>query len=460
VLGPLLTPIPGIQLSFWQVLLIALVPVCLASRGAFEHRSRELDRAIVFSILCVAIVFLWGYAHGGSPYYAYYQVWRFLTALLVAYLLMSVLRSPQDLKRLGTVVVVAALIRATLCIYFYWNFVRGRSLQLEYLTTHDDALLFVAAILIVGCWALIKGRWSTWLRALGISLYIFYAIFLNDRRIAWVELALAIVAIYFMLGRSPLKSKVNRWLVATAPLLLVYVVVGWGRDGAIFAPIEALSSAGSNYDPSSLTRQEEVRNLLYTLTELGNPLFGTGWGIPYVKVESFWSNYSGDWVLNSYTPHNSLLGLAVFAGLVGVLGIWGVVPLSAWLAARAHRNSNDTISRAAALVAAAILVAYSVHCYGDIGFQSLTCNLLFGAAIAAAGKMAAWSAMAPEAQPAKLAKGSYSETRRLPISRLHRTTASGSHPTTEQRRACAHPSVTDTTSTGQTTHNVWHSPAP
>ena len=42
VFGPLFTPVPGINLFPWQLLLIALVPVCLAARGAhevFEIRS-------------------------------------------------------------------------------------------------------------------------------------------------------------------------------------------------------------------------------------------------------------------------------------------------------------------------------------------------------------------------------------------------------------------------------------
>ena len=36
------------------------------------------------------MTFLWGILRGGSAYNAYYQLWRFLTALLVGALLLSV----------------------------------------------------------------------------------------------------------------------------------------------------------------------------------------------------------------------------------------------------------------------------------------------------------------------------------------------------------------------------------
>jgi len=399
--APLFAPLPMISLSLWQLLLIALAPICLTAFRARPERSRELDRTIFISIACIAVTFLWGLIRGGSPYYAYYQVWRFLTALLLAYLLMSVVRTPRDLATLAKLVVLAALIRATLCIYFYWTYLYGKVYPMpEFVTNHDDSILFVAATLIIGISVFVKGGKAAWMTALLVVPFVFYAMVLNDRRIAWVELALAVPAIYVLMGPSPLRSRINRWLVLAAPLLIVYAAVGWGREGALFAPLQAFSSAGSNYDPSSLTRQEEIRNLLYTLTTIGNPLFGTGWGVPYIRLEHYWSNYAADWTLVLYTPHNSLLGLAVFSGLVGLIGIWGVIPMAAFLAARGYRRSTELIPRGGAMVAVGCLAAYTVHTYGDVGLSSFMCNIIFGAALGTAGKIAAWSEALPATQPA------------------------------------------------------------
>jgi len=409
VFGPLFEPVPGIRLFPWQLLLIALVPVSLASSGAFRHRPRALDTAIFASLLCIVITFLWGWFNGGSPYQAYYQLWRFLTALLVAYVLLSVIRTPRDLRTLAKAIILAAAIRGTLVVYFYWAHIHGKvDPPPAFVTNHDDALLFVTAILIVGSWAVHKGGRAPLTVAILVSLYLFYAMVLNDRRIAWVELLMAMIAIYFLIGNGLLRRRIHRWSVVVVPTIILFVVVGWGSKSSLFAPIQALTSVGSNQDSSSLARQEEVRNLLYTLEKEGNPLLGTGWGLPYQKRESFYSNYK--WDLAYYTPHNSLLGLAVFAGLVGIVGIWGVVPVAAYFAASCYRQSTDPTLRTAAMVSAGALVAYSVHCFGDIGLQSFPCGLILGVALAAAGKAAAWSETITLKQPTPFAAGLPSPT--------------------------------------------------
>jgi hypothetical protein len=388
VLGPLFVPLPGIRMFTWQVLLIALAPVCLITPGAFRRRAPLMDAAIVASFGSVVLTFLWGWMRGGSAYDAYYQLWRFLTALLVGLLLLSVIRTSRDLRALGATVLVAGLIRGTLVAYFYWVHVRGRiEPRPEYMTNHDDSLLFVGAILIALSWAFTKEKRWPWAVAALVCVHQFYAIILNDRRIAWVELAMSLGLCYVLIGPGRWRRRVNRWVMVTAPLLLLYTAVGWGREGALFAPIQAFATTGSNVDPSSLARQEELRNLLYTMSISGNPLLGTGWGVPYQKLTSIYANYSADWVLALYTPHNSLLGLAVFGGLVGIGGIWLVVPVAALLAARGYRKSTRPLDRAAAMVAAGMLPAYGVHCFGDIGLQSFAGGLILGVAIAVAGKV-------------------------------------------------------------------------
>jgi hypothetical protein len=401
VFAPLFTSLPGISISPWQILLFVLVPFCLRTSGTIQQRSREMHRAIFVSVVCIAVTFLWGLARGGSAYFAYYQVWHFMAALLIAYLLMSAMRTERDLVSLGKIVVLAALIRATLCIYFFWTYLYGKPLPLgDYVTNHDDSMLWVVATLILLIWAVLKGGRGTWtIAGLGVPSML-YAMVLNNRRIAWVELLLAALLTYFLMGAGPLRSRINRWAIRASPVALIYIVAGLGSDSAVFAPVHALMTTGSNYDASSLTRLEEDRNLLHTLFDIGNPILGTGWGRPYDKLESYYSNYAPGWILYLYTPHNSLLGLAVFSGLVGVIGIWGVVTMGAYLAARGYRASTDLVPRAAGLAALCSLAAYSAHCYGDIGLQSFAGALIFGAALATAGKVAAWGEALPSAHTA------------------------------------------------------------
>jgi hypothetical protein len=394
--APLFMPIPGIRIVAWQLLLLVLLPVAAASGGSARQRPKELETAMLISVACIAVTFAWGLLRGGSAYYAYFQLWRFLAALAVAYVLASTLRTRGELRTIAALIIAAAIIRGALVMWFYWNHVQGRMYPPpEYMTNHDDSLLFVTAILAAGCHAAIERRRSLWLGAAVLTVFLFYAMVLNARRLAWVELAFALGVVYYMIGPSPLRDRIHRWALVVVPLALLYVVVGWGQEGALFAPVKALSTTGSDRDASSLARLEEIRNLLHTLTAGGNPLLGTGWGLPYQKLSSVYANYSAEWVLALYTPHNSLLGVAAFSGLVGLLGIWCVVPVGAYLAARSYHRTPDPVLRTTAMVSLGVLAAYGVHCYGDIGFQSFPCGLLLGIALASAGKVSVWTARQP-----------------------------------------------------------------
>jgi hypothetical protein len=57
---------------------------------------------------------------GGSAYNAVLPALEFLVALLVAAPPPAVIRGSRDVKALGTTVLLAALVRGTLAIYFYW----------------------------------------------------------------------------------------------------------------------------------------------------------------------------------------------------------------------------------------------------------------------------------------------------------------------------------------------------
>ena len=386
-LAPFFASIPGINLSAWQVTILSLAPVSLLRPGAFQKRSTAMDGAIIVSFASIAVTFLWGWARDGDAYNAYYQLWRFLLALAVGLIVASAARNSRDLRALLMTALAAAVTRGALAIYFYWAHVHGR-LELAYMTTHDDSLLFVAGVLIVVCRALVHRTWAAWILAAAVSAQLLYAMVLNDRRIVWVELALSLACVYPLIPPGRMRRRLKRVMFGMAPVLALYVVVGWGRPQGIFKPLEAFSTVGSDADPSSLARQEEIRNLLYTFSAAGNPLLGTGWGVPYEKVTSVYANFEeGEWWQYGYLPHNSLLGLAVFAGLVGLFGIWLVVPMAAHVGVRGLRRATRPWEHIAAMLAICILPAYSAHCYGDVGLQSLTCGLLLGVALGVASKV-------------------------------------------------------------------------
>jgi hypothetical protein len=388
VLGFLLVPLPGIRLYAWHLMLFALVPLALVSGAAFRRGASATYISVAASFLCLGVTLAWGLVQGGSAWAAYYQLWRLCAALVVAVVVVAVARRPADLRALGRTLVFAAAVRSVLAAYFYVFFGRGQvDPPPAHMTTHEDSMLFVAGFLIALAWALTKGRFTTWLATALVCGLIAVAIALNNRRLAWVELIVGLAFLYLMLPPRGVRRKLNRFALAAAPIVLLYAVVGWGRGGPLFAPLKALATTGSNADPSSLARVEENHNLIYTLATNGNPILGTGWGRNYVERTSVYTSGLAFWALYGVMPHNSLLGLTVFAGLVGLFGVWNVVPVAAYFGASGAARAPSPIDRAAGTAVVAILPAYAAQCFGDIGLQMLTCCLVAGVAIGAAGSV-------------------------------------------------------------------------
>lgn len=387
VFAPLFDSLPLVRQPAWTLLLVGLVPFCYLQPGAIRRRAWPMDAAIGASLATLAFGVAWGVARGGSAYRAYYQLNAFLLALLVALLLLATVRTSADLRLVGRTVLAAALVRATLALYFFFAFVRGHEPYPPHMTSHHDSPLFAAGVLIAVAWALVRPRWQTWLAVAVALVPLLLAMKVNNRRIVWFEVALGLLLLYLLLPQGRLRRTANRWLLVIVPVLALYAAIGWGRPGALFTPLRAFdSTTGKTRDSSTLGRNEENLNLI--LTYIQHPIMGSGWGHPFTSVSSYYAYFGGGFdEMYRFTPHNSLAALAAFSGLVGLVGILGVVPVAAFLGARACRRADAPLQRAGAMAAVAILPVFGAHAYGDIGFQSVTNGLLLGAAIAVAGRV-------------------------------------------------------------------------
>jgi hypothetical protein len=223
----------------------------------------------------------------------------------------------------------------------------------------------------------------------------------NGRRLAWVELAAGLATIAALTPWSPAKRTFARALVAASPLFLGYAIAGWSSTSALFKPVQTLRSVvDSKADPSTLWRDLENYNLFYTLRH--NPLLGTGYGHGYIEIISL-PDVSSSYALYRFLPHNSILGLWAYGGLVGFTVLWTMVVVGLFLAARAYRHAVTVDDRTAALAAVSIIVVYLVYCYGDLGLGTWTSVFTVAPAFAIAGRLAvttgAWPSRAAARQP-------------------------------------------------------------
>ncbi len=209
----------------------------------------------------------------------------------------------------------------------------------------------------------------------------------NGRRLAWVELAAGVVTVVALTPWSPAKRAAARAAVAGSPLARSPTPC-W--DGA---PAPRSSSPSAPSARSSTRRRTRPRCGATSRTTTSSsrcatiPCWAPDYGHGYIEV--VWlPDVSNAYALYRFLPHNSILGLWAFGGLVGFTALWAMLVVGFFLAARAYRHAVTVDDRTVALTAVAILVVYLVYCYGDLGLGTWTSVFTVAPALAIASKLA------------------------------------------------------------------------
>lgn len=365
-------PVPALIFSGLDVALVVLALVWVVRRamGVQVDTRGTLPAArplVLAAVLCIAtIFFVWGRGlldDGADFRNSLWQVFRVIYLPSVFLLFCAGLRGPADARSLGTALVGAALVRALLAIYLRHLFPDEK--LMPHATVHADSMLFADACLVVLVSLFERLSPRNVLTALLTLPVLAWGMVANNRRLVWVELLAALLVLYLITPFTKLKKRIAQGLALSAPLLAVYIAVGWNSGAKVFAPVRTIRSVmDSEYDRSALWRDWENYNLFFTLR--AHPVLGTGFGHGYVEVVKL-PDISTFYDLYRYAPHNSVLGLVAYTGMVGFAGIWLFVPLGVFFAVRSYRFSRTPRERAAALATVGITVTYLVHCYGDMG---------------------------------------------------------------------------------------------
>jgi hypothetical protein len=338
--------------------------------------------------LCFVTVFLiWGSGMlraGFSFDNSLWQVFRVIYLPTVFLLFCAGLRGPADAPALGAGLVASALLRAGMAIYVRFRFPDKE--LVPHATTHFDSMLFAAAFLLVVTRYVEAPRRKNLALALAVAPILSWAMVANNRRIAWVELIAGLLLVYLISPWTRLKRGFARGVVIALPVIAIYTAVGWNARSGLFAPVRTLRSVvDSQADPSTLWRDIENYNLFYTLR--GNPVFGTGFGHGYIEVVRL-PDISSGYAIYRYAPHNSVLGLLAYGGMTGFFGLWLLFPLGIFFAVRSYRFSTAPGDRVAAITCIGVLLAFLIHCYGDMALGSWTSVFTVAPALALVAKQA------------------------------------------------------------------------
>ena len=401
----ILLPVPPLVFSGMDLMLVLLIAIGLHRRAT---GSRIDGKGIVetaspilfFSAVAVVGALLgeaYGVARGGSTRYAFVLVQHTAYQALYVFLFHHALRGPQDHPAIAKVIIWAACIRAAFA-FGIRNLVTPNDIEaMPTATTHPDSLLFASAFCL--CLVLaVEFRDKKRLKLCALVLPILtLGMIANNRRLVWVAFGQAMVTIYLLLPRSRMKRKFQRTLLFIAPLFALYLMAGWNSQGGkLFAMARTTRSIfDSKSDGSTQWRDNENFDLVATFQS--SPVLGVGYGNPFLQP----IDVAGDIALyeqERYQPHNSVLGLWAFGGMVGFSLVFMIFVVGAFFAVRCYRRATEPANRAAALTATGVFVANLALCYGDVGYGTWVAGALGALSLVVVGKLA----LVTEAWPSKV----------------------------------------------------------
>jgi O-antigen ligase len=209
---------------------------------------------------------------------------------------------------------------------------------------------------------------------------------INNRRLVWVEVAAGLALVFVLAPSTRRKRAIVRGAAIASPFVAAYSVVGWSSSALIFRPVEIVRSmVDSSTDGSTSWRDWENYDLFCTIK--AHPLTGTGYGHGYIEVVKL-PDISEMYALYRFIPHNGILGLFAYGGIIGFTALSTVFVVGIFFAARAQRYATAPEDRLAALGALTMIVIYLVHCYGDMGLGTWAGVFTVAPALAVAAKLA------------------------------------------------------------------------
>lgn len=390
--------LPGASLSVFTLLTVGLL-----GRAVFTKKSSGISPPPKFAKQAL-IVFLgalvglaaFGIVRGGGVEPAFRQTIHLLQLPLVALLFLYALRVPEDLAAVGTAFICVAVARSLLVLFVYFGVcVPSGVTQLpgkpEWCTNHSDSVLFVVALVILATHALEQRTKKVLVRSLLLAVPIILGIVFNNRRLAFVSLSAAPFVIYLALKPSRRKTKISLSLALAVPLAIGYVVLGSAAASAspLWKPAKLVISVLNQKDNSSLSRDIENENLIYTLRQNAAGLVPSGFGHEYQYSPDNPPVDLGDTFKNfRLIAHNGVLWIWSLGGVVGFTLLWMIYPLGATLALRGYRIAGSPLERSAALSSLGAVAVCVVQIWGDQGFNSYMTLVVFGVAFAIAARLA------------------------------------------------------------------------
>lgn len=401
-----ITGIGALRLPLIDMLTLTLYVVSVMRRKEGGYLSttptvRAVNLALVGSAATIVALDILGTLQGGNFNESLWQLRHVLLFPLRTLLLMRAFdMTTADLKLITRGLIVVGCLKAMIGIWYLETWVKPFGREVEFTTSHSDTMVFVPLLALA--FNLLIER---------ISLRILFSIMLwapivtwgmiaNDRRLAYVALAISMVITLLMSRATQFKRLILQTVIVVAPFIPPYVLLGWSSQGGAIFWAARLARSVIEGDPSQkgMPDYRDLENVNVLFAWAQHPIIPQGFGH---KMGHLFDLPDISFALPTweYHPHNQYLWLMTIGGPVGFTLMMLPLMLGIFLCARAYAASTQVLQRAWCLTGIAILAGFFFQTYGDMGTLGWTPSWMAALAVTLGSKLAmrtgAWP-MPPE----------------------------------------------------------------
>ncbi len=347
-----------------------------------------LRRLLVLSVMSVGWLVVMGLARGGVFREALWQFRSLMMLPLVSMLALHAFEFPRDLKPLAVVLGIGTVIKALLGAWFIYRVASPMGEATPHTTGHNDTMIFVMATVLAFLlfWEGPSRRRTAY--ALVLLLFAAIAMRFNDRRIAYVDIVIALAFIFTISPWHRVKRTTVRAGMTVLPVLLLYMAAGWNAHGGVFAPVAKVRSIvapAEDTEEESSNVERDIENYNITKSWEQNMFLGQGFGHAfdeYIPSNDFSQSRFG------HIGHNSILWLLWIGGITGYTGVLLYLAFVVFLIGRTLQKTQVQSERVGLMMALGIVLTYLMQSFGDMGMLSIQFAFFMGSAIAITGRLA------------------------------------------------------------------------
>ncbi len=386
-----------LRLPLVDLLTILLVGAAIVRRRDATYVShaptvRPLNYALFISAGAVVGLDVLGTLQGGNFNESLWQLRQTLMFPLRTVLLLRAFDgTDRELKNIARAIIVVAVFKALIGIYYVHSFIRPNGYEIEFTTSHTDTLLFIPLLALYFNLLVERVRWKLILDGLVWLPIVIYGLVLNDRRLAYVCLGIAVIATMALSPPTMFKRLLLRAAVIAAPFLPPYVLLGWSSTGGSLFWGARLVRSLIVGDPNQGAQPDyrDIENVNVLFAWANNALIPYGFGHKMGKLFEL-PDISSAMPTWEYHPHNQYLWFMAIGGPIGFTLMMLPHVVAIYLCARTYAvaKEDDLWVRVWCLTGIGIVASFFCQMYGDMGTLSWTPSWMAALAAALASKLA------------------------------------------------------------------------